>query len=173
MASSAPNLLDRPPAGAEIAWPARMGRRFMLWIDTEEEFDWSQPFSRNNIGATSIHNQPLAHRVFERYGIVPSYLVDYPVATSEFAAVLRELRRQGACEIGAQLHPWVNPPHEEEVNVRHSYPGNLPADCGFFGEGAPLHWETPFGTDPDPAARLYPLEGSGGRLMSARASATR
>ena len=45
------------------------------------------------------------------------------------------------------------------------YPGNLPADCGFLGEGAPLHWETPFGTDPDPAARLYPLEGSGGRLM--------
>lgn len=99
----------------------------LVVIDTEEEFDWSQPFSRNNIGATSIHNQPLAHRVFEKYGIIPSYLVDYPVATSEFAAVLRELRQQELCEIGAQLHPWVNPPHEEEVNVRNSYPGNLPA----------------------------------------------
>jgi peptidoglycan/xylan/chitin deacetylase (PgdA/CDA1 family) len=122
-------MMDGPFASRHLAPVAIEGGAPLLLvvIDTEEEFDWSQPFSRHNIGATSIHNQPLAHRVFERYGIVPSYLVDYPVATSEFAAVLRELRRQGVCEIGAQLHPWVNPPYEEVVNVRHSYPGNLPA----------------------------------------------
>jgi hypothetical protein len=112
---------------APVSVPGEEAPLLLVVIDTEEEFDWSQPFSRNNIGATSIHNQPLAHRVFEKYGIVPSYLVDYPVANSEFAAVLRELRQQGLCEIGAQLHPWVNPPHEEEVNARNSYPGNLPA----------------------------------------------
>lgn len=111
---------------APVAFAPADAPLLLVVIDTEEEFDWSKPFSRNNVGATSIHNQPLAHRVFEKYGIVPSYLVDYPVADSEFAAVLRELRQQGLCEIGAQLHPWVNPPHEEEVNERHSYPGNLP-----------------------------------------------
>src|SRR3546814_3702835 len=25
-------------------------------------------------------------------------------------------------------HPWVTPPHDEEVNARNSYTGNLPAD---------------------------------------------
>ena len=27
---------------------------------------------------------------------------------------------------GAHLHPWVNPPHVEEVNARNSYVGFLP-----------------------------------------------
>jgi hypothetical protein len=31
------------------------------------------------------------------------------------------------CEIGAHLHPWVNPPFDETVSRRNSYPGNLPA----------------------------------------------
>jgi hypothetical protein len=30
------------------------------------------------------------------------------------------------CEIGAHLHPWVNPPIDEELTQRNSYPGNLP-----------------------------------------------
>ena len=34
----------------------------------------------------------------------------------------------GRALIGAHLHPWVSPPHEEEVNARNSYPGNLPRD---------------------------------------------
>ena len=32
----------------------------------------------------------------------------------------------GACNIGAQLHTWVTPPHEEEVGERNSFAGNLP-----------------------------------------------
>jgi hypothetical protein len=32
----------------------------------------------------------------------------------------------GLCEIGAQLHPWVNPPHVEEVSAANSFAGNLP-----------------------------------------------
>ncbi len=35
---------------------------------------------------------------------------------------------RGGCEIGAHLHPWVNPPAEEEVSSRHSFACNLPAD---------------------------------------------
>jgi hypothetical protein len=59
---------------------------------------------------------------------VPTYVVDYPVAsTPAAAAVLRSFAAEGRCEIGAHLHPWVNPPAEGPVDVRHSYPGNLPA----------------------------------------------
>ena len=38
---------------------------------------------------------------------------------------------KGLCEIGAHLHPWVNPPHDEDLNERNSYPGNLPYDLEY------------------------------------------
>ncbi|MDZ4138776.1 MAG: WalW protein, partial [Erythrobacter sp.] len=31
-------------------------------------------------------------------------------------------------EVGVQLHPWVNPPFQEEVCTRNSFAGNLPRD---------------------------------------------
>ncbi len=96
-------------------------------IDTEEEFDWDLPFSRANTSTESIGAQYLAQQIFERHGVVPTYVVDYPVATSEKAvSVLRQYADKGLCEIGAHLHPWVNPPHEEEVTLYNSYVGNLP-----------------------------------------------
>ncbi len=98
-------------------------------IDTEEEFDWSQPLSRENRSVTSIQAQGRAQEIFARYGIVPTYVVDHPVATDpEAVAVLKSYLDAGACEIGAHLHPWVNPPHEETVGQYNSYPGNLPED---------------------------------------------
>ena len=97
-------------------------------IDAEEAFDWStQPFPRAAADVTSMSEQFRAQRVFERYGVVPTYMVDYPVATqSEGRDPLRDLLRDGRCDIGAQLHPWVTPPLIEELTARHSYPGNLP-----------------------------------------------
>jgi hypothetical protein len=63
----------------------------------------------------------------DRYGVVPTYAVDYPVAdTPEAVAVLRAIAEDGRCEIGAHLHPWVTPPHGEKVDAFHSFPGNLP-----------------------------------------------
>jgi len=40
---------------------------------------------------------------------------------------LGEAVAAGRAEVGVQLHPWVSPPHDEEVNVFNSYAGNLPA----------------------------------------------
>ena len=34
----------------------------------------------------------------------------------------------GRCDIGAQLHRWVNPPLVEAMNSFNTYPGNLPFD---------------------------------------------
>lgn len=97
-------------------------------VDTEEEFAWDQPFDRANTGTTSVAAQPLMHeRVFDRLGIVPAYMVDWPVATTpEASAVLRRLQQEGRCDIGTQLHPWVSPPFEEQVTRYNSYAGNLP-----------------------------------------------
>ena len=97
-------------------------------VDAEEEFDWDQPFSRTAQSVSSIRQQHQAHYTFDRYGVVPTYVVDYPVASqSDGYGLLKELLVAGKCEIRAQLHPWVNPPYDEQINQRNSYPGNLPA----------------------------------------------
>ncbi|HST74484.1 MAG TPA: glycosyltransferase [Acetobacteraceae bacterium] len=116
--------------------PARFapGSRPMLVtiIDAEEAFDWGLPFSRSAIDVTSMGHQGPAHRIFERYGIVPLYAVDYPVTTQEAgAAPLRELLQDRLCDIGTQLHPWVTPPYLEDVTARNSYPGSLPLTLEF------------------------------------------
>jgi hypothetical protein len=124
-------------AALPYAAPARESVRFdagakpilLSVISTEEEFDWSQPFERQ---ATSVQSARRLHdvqKVFDEYSVRPAYLVDYPITTSnESASVLREIQASGRCEIGAHLHPWVSPPHEEEVSALNSFPGNLPAD---------------------------------------------
>lgn len=98
-------------------------------VDTEEEFDWGAPFSREATGTRSIPAQARAHEIYSRLGVVPTYVVDHPVATDAAAAAfLGALRRSGDAEIGAHLHPWVTPPHVEAVNVRNSYHCNLPPE---------------------------------------------
>jgi hypothetical protein len=107
-----------------LSWPPTL----VVVIDTEEEFDWTAPFEPASTAVTNIGLQPLAQSIFDSHGLVPTYVIDYPVATTPSAvAVLRTFAAEGRCEIGAHLHPWVNPPAEGPVDVRHSYPGNLSA----------------------------------------------
>jgi hypothetical protein len=114
--------------------PARLapGERpvLIVVVDTEEEFAWDRPFDRANVGTTSIAGQPLMHeRVFDKFGIVPTYMCDWPVATTPASiATLRRLMEDGRCEIGTHLHPWVSPPYEEQVTTFNSYAGNLPRE---------------------------------------------
>jgi hypothetical protein len=112
-----------------IACPAFRAERpeLLIVVDTEEEFDWSAPFSRANVSTRSIPAQAAAHEIYDRLGIVPTYVLDHPVATDPAAVeFLGALRREGRAEIGAHLHPWVSPPHVEEVTTRNSYHCNLP-----------------------------------------------
>jgi hypothetical protein len=74
-----------------------------------------------------MSQQFLAHRIFDRHGVVPTYMIDYPVATQRDGCdPLRELLADARCDIGTQLHPWVSPPLTEELTAPNSYPGNLP-----------------------------------------------
>lgn len=100
----------------------------LIAIDTEEEFHWDKPFCRSSTATTSIGAQKKLHdRIFDKYGIVPTYLIDWPVATTPGSiSTLKSLMDEGRCEIGAHLHPWVSPPHEEVVSTFNSYAGNLP-----------------------------------------------
>lgn len=104
-----------------------MTATLLVTIDTEEEFDWSAPFSSDNRSVEHARELPRLQDLFEELGVVPTYVVDYPIATSPLSIrVLGEFARREACEIGAHLHPWVNPPLEEEINAYNSYLCNLP-----------------------------------------------
>lgn len=117
----------RPLPGPPIDWPAGFGTRFTVFVDCEEEFDWTAPLDRAQRSTTAMHAFPDAHRRFAAHGIGLTCLVDHPVATDPAAvAILREVLSDGRSAIGAQLHPWVNPPHEEVVDGRNSFSGNLP-----------------------------------------------
>jgi hypothetical protein len=96
-------------------------------VDTEEEFDWSAPFNRSAVSVNHMRRIGAFQQICEAWGVRPVYVVDYPV-TNQGPGVeaLTPLLRDGRALLGAHLHPWVSPPHEENVNVHNSYPGNLP-----------------------------------------------
>ena len=77
-------------------------------VDTEEEFDWSAPYSRSNRRNRDAAHRPAAD-VLSR-GIIPTYVVDFPVASQADGFAAQGVRRRGHARIGAHLHPWVNPP---------------------------------------------------------------
>ena len=121
------NLLDPPPADAMAQFREGFGPRFILTVDTEEEFDWARPLDRKDHGVAHVGRLAKFQEFAEGRGVVPVYLIDWPIATSERAAqILAGPIADGRAEIGVQLHPWVNPPFEEEVTQDNSFAGNLP-----------------------------------------------
>lgn len=98
-------------------------------IDTEEEFDWSAPHDRHSTATRAIREVERGQRIFDRYRLKPCYVIDYPIAShGEDHAALRAIAADERCVIGTHLHPWVTPPHDEEVCAHNSFPGNLPAE---------------------------------------------
>jgi len=122
-------VTDQPDPVDLVRFPADFGQRFILTVDTEEEFDWSTPLERTGHSVQSVPRLAKFQQFCEGLGVIPLYLVDYPLATSPVAAeILREPLAQGRAEIGVQLHPWVNPPFTEEINEFNSFSGNLPEE---------------------------------------------
>lgn len=130
---TAPPVFSPPAPAPEalVRWSEGFGTRFCLFVDTEEEFDWSAPFRRDGYGTAAMAALPQAHRYFADRGITVAYLVDYPVTTDPAAvAALREITADGHSEVGAQLHPWVTPPFTETVSRSNSFAGNLAESLG-------------------------------------------
>lgn len=116
-----------PSPSLYVDLPENFGCRVIVTVDTEEEFDWSQPRRRDATSVHAVKALPEAHAKLRSFGIKPAYLVDYPVATTpESVDILKSAVDAGEATIGAQLHPWVNPPFDEPVDTVHSFPGNLP-----------------------------------------------
>jgi hypothetical protein len=122
-------ITDLPGHADFVRFRPGVAQRFVVTVDTEEEFDWDQPIERSGHTVRSIARLGKFQEFCEGQGICPIYLVDYPIATSPAAAeILAEPIAAGRAEIGVQLHPWVNPPFDEEVNRHNSFAGNLPEE---------------------------------------------
>lgn len=127
MATHDGNLLCPPRREDMIALAPTFGTRFMLFVDTEEEFDWSAPLSRSANSVTALAGMARGQGYFAAAGVRPVYVTDYPVVDNDAAAdMMGRWLADGAASIGAHLHPWVNPPHVEEVTAANSYAGSLP-----------------------------------------------
>jgi hypothetical protein len=97
-------------------------------IDTEGDNQWSAE-ARRHPTYENIYALPALHRLFERHGARPTYLVTYPVARDPRSAdVIRTLRAAGTCEIGAHHHAWETPPYTESDAAGHVYALQLPHD---------------------------------------------
>jgi len=124
-----PGYVVPPPDPADlVAWPEDFGTRFTVFVDTEEEFDWHAPLTRDAHGVSAIAALPAAHRRFADRGVPLTFMVDYPIATDPRAIdVLRNVLADGVSAVGTQLHAWVNPPFDKALTPANSYAGNLPA----------------------------------------------
>jgi hypothetical protein len=121
------NILERPGPD-RLERLDGFGPRFLVTIDTEEEFDWSAPLSRDRHGTTAAPHMADFQSFCEENGVGPLWLIDHPIATSpEAASILRPAAQAGKAEIGLHLHPWVSPPFTEQVCEFNSFAGNLPA----------------------------------------------
>jgi len=84
----------------------------MVTIDTEED-DWGT-FRRRGATVENIRLLPELATLWDRYGVRPTYFVNYPpLASREASKVLRALEGGSPCEMGVHCHPWNTPPLEE------------------------------------------------------------
>ena len=120
-----------PFAGAvrtPVALPSTLAPILFVVVDAEEEFDWGAPFSRDAVKVEAMRALPPVHHLIRRFGVRPTYLVDYAVATQHAGyAAIREWTASGECSVGAHLHPWNTPPFTEPLSGRNSFAGNLDA----------------------------------------------
>ncbi len=100
--------------------------KLVVTVDVEED-QWGITPPRY----ATVHNVyrlPALQKLFSEFGIVPTYLLTYPVVSDQQAvAILRETLDRGGCEIGTHCHPWNTPPHEESLNKYNSMLCNLPS----------------------------------------------
>lgn len=99
--------------------------RLVVSIDTEED-NWL-PYSQIGYTTENAGRIPRLQKLFSEFGVRPTYLVTYQMATSRnAAAILKEIHQAGHCEIGTHCHPWSQPPYEERQVIENSMLFNLP-----------------------------------------------
>lgn len=118
-----------PGADDFVRFAPEFGQRYLVTVDVEEEFDWTRPIERDAYSLETLEAITDFQSLCEQYAVTPLYLVDWPIISDPRGKqIYGDLVRQGRAEVGIQLHPWVNPPFDEEVTQRNTFAGNLPKE---------------------------------------------
>jgi hypothetical protein len=81
---------------------------FLVTVDTEGDNLWARPRQITTRNAEAL---PRFQALCERYGLRPTYLVNYEMAVAPlFQEFGRQVLARGAGEIGMHLHAWNSPP---------------------------------------------------------------
>ncbi|EAQ98936.1 polysaccharide deacetylase family protein [Congregibacter litoralis] len=100
--------------------------KFVLSVDTEEEWDWSAPLARRKASMLNTHYLQEFQVFCARAGIRPTYFFDYAAASSPVVvATIAPFHDRGECEIGARLNPWTTPPDYGDPDEYSSHVVNL------------------------------------------------
>jgi hypothetical protein len=117
-----------PRDGDTLHLPDGQKPLLLITVDTEAEFDWKGD-SRRALGVRSAWYQRRAQSIYDRFGVRPTYALDYPVSSNpDGYGPIREIYDRGGCLIGAHLQPWDAPPCTEFLSDLNSFPGNLPVE---------------------------------------------
>ena len=115
------------PAGMSPIRQSAAKPTLVAVIDTESEFLWSAGVIADEGSVHSIEQLKRAQDIFDRYGLRPCYVVDYPVVSNPISAeTIKGFLARGA-EVGVHLQPWTTPPLVEPKDNWHAFPGNLSA----------------------------------------------
>lgn len=99
--------------------------KVFITIETEED-QWGE-YKATHFPAENIDRLPILQDLFDRFGAVPTYFVNWPVVTNKKASqILLDIMNRGRCEIGTHCHPWNTPPVEEKTDNHNSMICNLP-----------------------------------------------
>lgn len=91
-----------------------MDKYFIITIDTEGDNIWKRVTTKDGMRDIAVENAKYIERfqaLCDKYGFVPTYLVNYEMANAEpFVSLAKEWVREGRCEIGMHMHAWNTPP---------------------------------------------------------------
>lgn len=164
-------ISDLFPNAQLIRLPSGTRPILSVVVHTEEEFDWDSEIVREATGVEHMRHIGRAQEIFDAFGIVPNYVIDYPIASQPLAyETLRRYQDDGRALIGAHLHPWVSPPLTEPLTRANTYPGNLPRELEYeklrvltetisenFGKRPLAYLAGRYGNGPNSAAILEEL----------------
>lgn len=92
---------------------------FIITIDTEGDNLWGRP---NRIETANSLFLGRFQELCERFGLKPTYLVNYEMATCPaFVELARDALRRGTGEVGMHLHAWNSPPIRPLTADDHRY----------------------------------------------------
>jgi len=96
-----------------------MDAYLLVTIDTESDNLWA---GKKDLSFDNLKEIPRLHHFLERHEVRPTYLVSYPVATSQIGReVLQPIARSDRAELGSHMHVWTTPPLKPVTSYDHSY----------------------------------------------------